>query len=267
LVDTGRRAEGLAAYERAQAIYQKLANDNPAVTDFQRYLADIHNNIGTALGMAKPAEALAAFERARAILQKLADASPSVTDFQLKLAISHSNIGEFYARQKQFAEAIGPLDQSVALMQKLADKSPDNTTVKSFLACIQAVRGFTRAHAGRPAEAAADLRRAVELLSRDTALPIDQRFYRSWALAQLAGLGGDAKSGVTAAEAAAFADQSVAALRDAIQAGWANPDELKEPEFDLLRKRDDFQKLVKEAEAKAAANSAGPDKQPQPDKK
>ena len=51
-------------------------------------------------------------------------------------------------------------------------------------------------------------------------------------MALLAGLGRDAKSGVTAAEAAAFADQAVAALRDAISAGWARRDELKEPDFD-----------------------------------
>jgi tetratricopeptide (TPR) repeat protein len=261
--------EGLAAYERALAIYQKLVNANPAVTDFQGELADTYNGLGAVLALwgAKPAEALAAFERARAILQKLADASPSVTDLQLRLATSLSNIGEFYARYKRLAEAFGPLDQSVAIMQKLADKSPDNTNVKSFLGYNQAVRGIARARAGQPAEAAADLRRAVELLSKDTPLEIYHRFYCSWALAQLARLGGDAKSGVTAAEATAFADQSVAALRDAIHAGWAEPDELKEPEFDVLRKRDDFQKLQKEVEAKAATNRARPDKQPQPDKK
>jgi hypothetical protein len=84
----------------------------------------------------------------------------------------------------------------------------------------------------------------------------------------LAGMGGDAKSGVTAAEAATFADEAVAALRDAVNAGWSQADDLKEPDFDPLRKRDDFQKLVKELEAKAAA--AGRPKengQPQPEKK
>jgi serine/threonine-protein kinase len=258
--------EALAAYERALPICQKLAKDNPAVTGFQLMLADIHSEIGTVLGEAKPAEALAAWERARAIYQKLADASPSVTEFQLQLATNLSNIGEFYVRQKRLADAVGPLDQSVVIMQKLANKSPDNTTFKTYLGCIHSVRGFARARTGQPAEAAADLRRAVELLHTDAPLNISQRFYRSWALAQLAGLGGDTKSGVTAVEGAAFADQSVVALRDAIQAGWANPDDLKEPEFDLLRKRDDFQKLQKEVEAKAA-NRASPDKLPRAEKK
>jgi hypothetical protein len=56
---------------------------------------------------------------------------------------------------------------------------------------------------------------------------------------------------VTAAEAATFADQAVAALRDAMSAGWNRPDELKEPDFDALRGRDDFRKLVAEVGAKA----------------
>jgi hypothetical protein len=67
----------------------------------------------------------------------------------------------------------------------------------------------------------------------------------------LAGLGGQAQSGVSAAEAAAFADQAVAALRDAVQSGWGQYYELKDPDFDPLRKREDFQKLLAELEAKA----------------
>jgi hypothetical protein len=57
---------------------------------------------------------------------------------------------------------------------------------------------------------------------------------------------------VTTAEARTFADQSVAALADVVQFGWAYPRALKEPDFDALRGRPDFQKLVAAVEAKAA---------------
>jgi hypothetical protein len=60
---------------------------------------------------------------------------------------------------------------------------------------------------------------------------------------------------VTKAEAAAFADQAVAALRDVIKAGWNEPNELKEPDFDALRGRDDFKKLLAELVAKAPPNA------------
>jgi hypothetical protein len=91
----------------------------------------------------------------------------------------------------------------------------------------------------------------------------EKLFEKCHAFALLAGLGADPKSGITSAEATTFADQAVASLQDAVKAGWTQRDELKEPEFDPLRSREDFQKLVKELEAKAAAaGRASPDKRP-----
>jgi hypothetical protein len=118
-----------------------------------------------------------------------------------------------------------------------------------------AFRGGARTRAGQPAEAAADLRRARELWARLPSLDIEIQVERSRALALLAGLGGDARSGVTKEEARTFADQSVAALADAVKVGWALPSELKEPDFDALRGRPDFQKLVAEVEARSGAKA------------
>ena len=125
-----------------------------------------------------------------------------------------------------------------------------------------------------PAEAAADLRRAFALWEKGKSEVNETHFERSRALALLAGLAADAKSGVTKAEAATFADQVVAALADAVSAGWSWPNDLKEPDFDALRGRADFQKLVAEVEAKAGKPPAkliepqwqpsNPDKPPEP---
>lgn len=56
------------------------------------------------------------------------------------------------------------------------------------------------------------------------------------------------------AEAAGFANQTVAVLRDAVKAGFAPGDVLKGSDFDALRKRDDFQKLVNEISLKSPAD-------------
>jgi hypothetical protein len=56
---------------------------------------------------------------------------------------------------------------------------------------------------------------------------------------------------VTKDEAARFAVQAVTSLRDAISAFRDWPDALKEPDFDALRGRDDFKKLVAELEARS----------------
>jgi hypothetical protein len=95
------------------------------------------------------------------------------------------------------------------------------------------------------------LRRALDLYARLPALGVIQQVDRSRALAILAGLGAEAKSGVTKDETQMFADQSVAALAVVVRTRWALPSELKEAAFDAVRGRTDFQKLFAEVEAKA----------------
>jgi tetratricopeptide (TPR) repeat protein len=252
LRETGKPREVLMSYEKALDIRQKLADANPAVMSYQQGLAQSYFSIGALLSeMGKPEEALGAYEKARAIMQKLADANPSIAMFRRHLASTHNNIGWLHAHQKRYADALLALDQGLCLCEKLTHDYPTNAYFAHGLGYSHAYRGWAKAHAGQPAEAAADLRQAVEIWSKNKNLDIETRFERSRALALLAGLGGDAKSGVRAAEVRAFADQSVAALADAVKTGWGQLSELKEPDFDALRDRADFQVLVEEVKAKA----------------
>jgi serine/threonine protein kinase/tetratricopeptide (TPR) repeat protein len=261
LRETGQPAEALNEYRKALAIVQKLAEGNPAVTQFQSVLAMSHGSIGYVLSQTgRPAEALNEYLKALAIFQKLADANPAVAPFQSSLAIAHNLIGRLHAREKRFSEAFVALERGLAIFQKLADANPTNTDFMNRLGDSHAYRGWAHVHAGHSAPAAANLRRALALWEKAKTPDVETRFERSRALALLAGLAADGKSGVTAAEAAAFADQAVAALLDALQAGWGQYDQLKEPDFDPLRKRADFQKLVAEVEAKAAATERTKDK-------
>ena len=115
---------------------------------------------------------------------------------------------------------------------------------------------------GHPATACgymttADLRRALELWAKVPHPYNEIQFERSLALALLAGLGGDAKSGMTAAETRTFADPS-SALADVAKTGWALPSELKEPDFDALHGCPDFQKLVTEKAEKPPETAPTP---------
>jgi hypothetical protein len=123
-------------------------------------------------------------------------------------------------------------------------------------------RGWALVRAGRPAEAAAALRRALALWEKGKPGQGDMLFEQSRVLALLTGLAADAKSDVTAA----FADQAVAALRATLQAGWGNWAELKEPDFDSIRERPEFQKFVTEPEAKTAGSRPSGDEQTEPRK-
>jgi hypothetical protein len=62
---TGHPDETLASYNRALAIFDRLARENPTVTAFQRGLADSHNNVGLLQSKTgHPEEALASYGRA-----------------------------------------------------------------------------------------------------------------------------------------------------------------------------------------------------------
>ena len=90
LSNTGKPAEAEAEYRKAMAIQQKLADDNPAVTEFRSNLAMSHNNLGWLLRTrASRRRRRPSSARRWRILQKLADDNPAVTEFRSGLALSH----------------------------------------------------------------------------------------------------------------------------------------------------------------------------------
>ena len=94
MMATGRFAEAEAESRRAQALRQKIVDENSAVTEFQNRLAGSHNALGVLLGQTgRPALAEAEYRAALAIQQKLADENPTVTDFRGRLAQSHNSFG------------------------------------------------------------------------------------------------------------------------------------------------------------------------------
>jgi tetratricopeptide (TPR) repeat protein len=251
LSQTGNQAEALEEHRMALAIRQKLADANRAVADFQSDVAAGHSSIGYLLSqMGKLPDAAEAYQKALDIRQKLADANPAATRFQRNLAQSHNLLGHVLARQQRFADAIAAIDSGLAIRRKLTNTDPKNTEFASDLAYSHAYRGWTLVRSGQTSKPAPDLRRALELWAKAPSPNLETRFERSRALALLAGLGGDAQSGVTKDEAGMFAQQAVAALGDAVKAGWALPSELKEPDFDAVRGRADFQKLITGVEAR-----------------
>jgi serine/threonine-protein kinase len=253
-----RPPEALAEFKEALGMRQKVADANPNVPDFQRELGFNHYSIGTVLErLRKPADALLAYAQARALQQKLADAHPPIPEFRSELAMSCYRLGRLLAYQGRIKEAFPALDHAQKLCQALSDAQSGIAEHLLRLGYSHAFRGAAHMRAGNPAAAAADLRQAAALWAKIAIADAEDHFDRSRALAQLAGLAWDAKSGVTAVEAAAYADQAVAALRDALRAGWSMPDELTEPDFDAIRRRDDFQKLLTDQAKKGAGAGEG----------
>jgi tetratricopeptide (TPR) repeat protein/predicted Ser/Thr protein kinase len=255
----GRPLEAIKSHEQAFTIQQHLVDANPAVSSFQTFLALALSNLGglrSELGQAK--EARDSLLRSQHILQELVEANPNYLRLQQLLATTHNYLGRLLAREQQFPAALAAFDAGLDLRKKLVEAEPKNPLFTNHLGYSYGWRGAARLGAGQTAEAATDLRRAVDIWSSNPANDGTTRFEIAKALALLAGLGGDAKSGVATAEAKAFADRSVSALADAMKVGWRpfGMDDPKRPDFGALRHREDFQKLLAELEKKTA--KAGP---------
>jgi tetratricopeptide (TPR) repeat protein len=252
LIDMGKPEPALQEFQKALDFFQEKAGANPAVSDFQYHRAWNQASIGWCrLMMGKLVEGTEASRKASDIMQKLVKDNPTNTVYQHDLANFQTNVGWGLDRQKRWPEAFTAFERALVIRRNLAEVAPNYAANNRGLGEIHAVRGGARARANQPAEAADDLRTALDLWAKEPHLSSGLQVYRPRALALLAGLGADAKSGVTKEEAKAFADQSVAALAAVVKTGWALPRELREPDFDALRGRADFKKLVAEVEAKA----------------
>ncbi len=110
---------------RRWPIQQKLADANPAVTEFQLDLSWTQMSIGIVLSeIGDPVGARAAYDKALAIRQRLVDDNPTVTMFQDELANGYTNLGSLLSRTGDADGARAAYGKAIAIRQKLADANP-----------------------------------------------------------------------------------------------------------------------------------------------
>jgi eukaryotic-like serine/threonine-protein kinase len=249
----GKPAEALEAFKKGLDIQERLVDGNPAATAFQLALANSYDEIGGLLSeLAKPAKGMETLEKAAAIRQNLVEHHPAVTEYQRNLAKSFNDIGYRLRQTGKPAEALASYKKALAIQQKLADTHPKDPHYQGDLANSVASLGAFERGDGHPASAAAFFRQAIGILERfQSRDPIDL-YNLACCDAMLAGVAADRGSGMTAANASAAADKAMAALRDAVAAGYRNVAGIKsDPDLAVLRPRADFQQLMKELEPKS----------------
>ena len=160
---------------------QKLADDNPAVTDFRSDLArQPHQPRGRCWrARERQSEAEAEFRKALALYQKLADDNPAVTEFRSGLAWNHHHLGWLLWSTGKLAEAEAEYRKAMALYQKLADDNPAVTGFRRGLAQTHIDLGHVLSSMGKPAAAEAEYRKAIAIrqkLADDHPAVTDFRF-------------------------------------------------------------------------------------------
>ena len=123
----------------------------------------------------------------------------------------------------------------------------ETTSSAGSWAELLARKGEALARTGKAADAAKAIRQAIEItedLCKQEPCYLDDLAHHLTLASTLPG-----SAGVDHA-----ADRAIKALRDYIASGFDNPYKLRhDPRLEPLRKRDDFQKLVRELEAKVSA--------------
>ena len=172
------------------------------------------------LNNGKPAEAEAESRAAVTILGKVVDDEPKVLFHRQILAMAFRGLGIDLLKLGRPAEALDAYGRSYTLLEQLVKENPADNAPNRGRSLVG--RGLARRALGDPAGAAADVRHALRL-SEGLRLPEGHAaFAIACAHAALAGLAGQEGTGVSAAEGKAHADQAMALLRKAVDAGYSD---------------------------------------------
>jgi tetratricopeptide (TPR) repeat protein len=273
----GKRSEAEQEYQSSLVILEKLVADFPSVPRYRQELAWSHNDLGNLLmKLAKPSEAEKQYQSSLVILEKLVADFPSVPQYRQALAWSHNNLGNLLFDLRKWSEAEAEFRKALAIKERLVADFPAVPGYRNSLAAGRNNLGNVLTNLGKWSEAEAEYRKCLAMLEKLAAdfpsvRPILPRGY--WpALRARAGKITEAIADVTELTkssncsadnwynfACAYAiasgkspqkkqeygDRAMESLKKAVQAGFNDAAKMqKDTDFDSLRDRDDFKKLL-----------------------
>jgi serine/threonine protein kinase len=271
----GKRDKALAEFELARDHRKRLAERFPDVSAYQFVLADTHNNLGIVLiELGRRDEARLEFELARDLHKRLAEQFPSIQAYQINLGMSYCNFGNLIRDEGQPAESLEWYQKAIDALRPIHQKERLDMPAKEYLRNSYWGRAAALNRLARHTEAIKDWDQVIELSPSN-----EQQIYRASraltlhldgqvddAVAEIAELTKSGNwsaawwydfacvyavaSGKIADKSQQYADRAMELLQTAVKAGYKDAAHMKkDTDLDVLRNREDFQKLLAELEA------------------
>ncbi len=254
----GRLGESLLAHEQAFALRRALVAAHPDDPSFQNALASSLNNLGVLLGKTstEEQEKRAMFRRSVEHSRIACAAAPEVVQYGRFLVMALRNLGSSDSAMGHPDRALEALLESLEVSRRLVRENPAIPSLRRELLQDYQSVGDLHRELGRESGAVASHRQGVDLLDalpRETPRDLFNIACFLALCARPATNAGSALSDIERAECRRHADAAMAALRQAIEAGYRNASSFKlRDELSALRNRDDFKVILAQIE------SAGP---------
>jgi serine/threonine protein kinase len=147
-------------YLRAIELRTRLVREQPGEPAYAASLAEDHLNLGL---LYTGDRASAAYEKAMGLLRPLVRAHPAEARYSLSLAGALSNWGNLLRDQGKARKSLVLLNEAVGLAEAELRNEPEDTTARDRTRITHASRAHTLERLGRHVDAARDQARVVEL--------------------------------------------------------------------------------------------------------
>jgi serine/threonine-protein kinase len=243
--NAGRSDEALTCFQNARALQDRLVKKNPGVPAYRKALSGTWFQIGvTYAALGNKAEALLAYQKSRDLMEKLIEADPKNISYRVAMGSTLNNLGVILGQRDQLDEAIVVGRLSVEHSRYAYDKAPQVEFHRVALYNSYGSLGESLRVAGKLSEAAATVEERVKLLPDQP----NELFRMARDFGFLANRVARGKADPSPAEQKQreqYAQRALDTIRRAVERGYQDRAKLeKEAAFELLRPREEFQKLL-----------------------
>jgi tetratricopeptide (TPR) repeat protein len=226
---------------------QKLCAIRPDNAAAQNHFARSRQNLGKVLTkLGKPEEALVPLVAAQEASERLAHEHPQVVEYQDDVARGFQYLAAALGRLGRVPDADKAYTDAIGVRERTLQAHPTDSQNFTRLFLLFNERGDFERQNHQTAAAVASFRSAVKLIEGRSHATAEQLYDLAAVHAKVSRMGADSGSGLNANETRVEADTAMAVLDKAVGAGFRNVDQIrKDTDFDSLRQRDDFKKLLR----------------------